>query len=121
MTTEILRLTKVLKDQGYISGSDAIESLTLSLERDYLLPHSIYEKSPVLKGSFSEQLRGYRIQHELSQRDLAQTTGINHSTLSRLEHGNRKPLFGTVKAIIQGLSLNEEQTLNFLNSFQQEA
>jgi DNA-binding XRE family transcriptional regulator len=117
MAAEILKLVQELKDQGYTVGATVIEDVTLSLEHGNLIPPSVHEQNPVLKGSFSEQIIGYRKQHELSQRDLAEIIGIDHSTLSRLEHKNRKPNFGTVKAIIRGLDLNEEQTLNLLASF----
>ena len=117
MAAEILKLVHEIEDRGYTVGAKIVEDVTLSLEYVNLIPSSVHEQNPVVKGSFSEQIIGYRKQHKLSQRDLAETIGIDHSTLSRLEHNNRKPNFGTVKAIIRGLDLNEEQTLNLFESF----
>ena len=120
MAVEILKIAQEARSQGDAVGADLIIAFTLNLESTHLIRHSIHKQNPVLEGSFGEQLKGYRKQHKLTQRGLAETIDIDHSSLSRLEHGGRTPNLKTVKAIVNGLELDEKQTINLIISFHRE-
>jgi|SRR3989344_5723852 len=44
-----------------------------------------------------------RLDKKLSQRDLAQVTGMNQSAIARLESGNSSPTLSVVSRILAGL------------------
>jgi transcriptional regulator with XRE-family HTH domain len=53
--------------------------------------------------AFSEWLRAQLRAKKMSQRQLAQQSGIDHSTISRLVRGDRMPSLGTALALARGL------------------
>ena len=47
-----------------------------------------------------DALRWWRVKNHLTQRDVAEITGIAYSTLSRLENGHRPaPRYGTLRKL----------------------
>ena len=53
--------------------------------------------------AFSEWLRAQLKAKKMSQRQLAQQSGVNHSTISRLLSGERTPSLGTARKLARGL------------------
>ena len=59
---------------------------------------------------FSEWLRAQLREKKMSQRHLAQQSGVDHSTISRLIRGDRTPSLETATKLARGLrELREEQ------------
>src|SRR3970040_2195635 len=54
--------------------------------------------------AFNEWLRSQLKAKKMSQRQLAQQSGVDHSTISRLIRGDRTPSLGTAKKLARGLS-----------------
>ncbi len=52
---------------------------------------------------FNEWLRAQLKAKKMSQRQLAQASGVDHSTISRLVRGDRTPSLGTATALARGL------------------
>ena len=52
---------------------------------------------------FNEWLRAQLKAKKMSQRQLAQASGVDHSTISRLVRGNRTPSLGTATKLARGL------------------
>jgi len=52
---------------------------------------------------FSEWLRTQLKAKKMSQRQLAQASGVDHSTISRLVRGDRTPSLGTATKLARGL------------------
>ena len=52
---------------------------------------------------FNEWLRAQLKSKKMSQRQLAQQSGVDHSTISRLIHGDRMPSLGTATKLARGL------------------
>jgi transcriptional regulator with XRE-family HTH domain len=52
---------------------------------------------------FNEWLRGQLKAKKMSQRQLAQASGVDHSTISRLIRGDRTPSLGTATKLARGL------------------
>jgi transcriptional regulator with XRE-family HTH domain len=52
---------------------------------------------------FNEWLRAQLKAKKMSQRQLAQQSGVDHSTISRLVRGDRTPSLGTATKLAQGL------------------
>ncbi len=46
---------------------------------------------------------GARIEHDLTQKELAERTGIRQSNLSRIENGNCSPTIATLQKIAAGV------------------
>jgi transcriptional regulator with XRE-family HTH domain len=53
--------------------------------------------------AFNEWLRAQLKAKKMSQRQLAQQSGVDHSTISRLIRGNRMPSLGTATKLARGL------------------
>jgi transcriptional regulator with XRE-family HTH domain len=53
--------------------------------------------------SFNEWLRAQLKAKRMSQRQLAQQSGVDHSTISRLIRGDRMPSLGTATKLARGL------------------
>lgn len=51
--------------------------------------------------TFSERLRGLRIEHRLSQQGLAEELGVSKSSINMYERGEREPNFETVATIAE--------------------
>ena len=54
-------------------------------------------------GAFNEWLRAQLKAKKMSQRQLAQQSGVDHSTISRLIRGDRMPSLGTATKLARGL------------------
>jgi len=52
---------------------------------------------------FNEWLRAQLKAKKMSQRQLAQQSGVDHSTISRLIRGDRMPSLGTATKLARGL------------------
>jgi transcriptional regulator with XRE-family HTH domain len=71
--------------------------------------------------AFNEWLRAQLKAKKMSQRQLAQQSGVDHSTISRLVRGDRMPSLGTATKLARGLrELSEDddgpQYLGLMNS-----
>src|SRR5512135_392793 len=53
--------------------------------------------------AFNEWLRAQLKAKKMSQRQLAQQSGVDHSTISRLIRGDRTPSLATAQALARGL------------------
>lgn len=53
--------------------------------------------------AFNEWLRAQLKTKKMSQRQLAQQSGVDHSTISRLVRGDRTPSLGTATKLARGL------------------
>jgi transcriptional regulator with XRE-family HTH domain len=53
--------------------------------------------------AFNEWLRSQLKAKKMSQRQLAQQSGVDHSTISRLVRGDRTPSLGTATKLARGL------------------
>ena len=53
--------------------------------------------------AFNEWLRTHLKAKKMSQRQLAQQSGVDHSTISRLIRGDRMPSLGTAQKLARGL------------------
>lgn len=59
--------------------------------------------------AFNEWLRTQLKAKKMSQRQLAQQSGVDHSTISRLVRGDRTPSLGTATKLAKGLrEVNDE-------------
>jgi transcriptional regulator with XRE-family HTH domain len=58
---------------------------------------------------FGVLLRFYRAGQGLSQSELARKAGLNHSAISRLESGNRRPKRETIESLVKALKLGPEE------------
>lgn len=67
-------------------------------------------------GTFNAWLQGQLRARRLTQRQLAQKTGVDHSTISRLIRGDRVPSLRTAASIARGLGVPDgSATLDDLN------
>jgi transcriptional regulator with XRE-family HTH domain len=67
--------------------------------------------------TFPRILRDLREKHDMSQARLAKAIGVDHSYISRLESGQRRPSYDVVLAIASALGLdNEERKLLFASA-----
>ena len=55
----------------------------------------------IVQGDFAGWLRDAMAERRVSARMVATRTGINHSTVTRLLHGDRQPTLATVIALLQ--------------------
>ncbi|GBD21714.1 putative HTH-type transcriptional regulator [bacterium HR28] len=58
---------------------------------------------------FARILREYREKHDVSQYRLAKAVGVDHSYISRLESGQRRPSYDIVLSIARALDLQGEE------------
>jgi transcriptional regulator with XRE-family HTH domain len=67
--------------------------------------------------AFNEWLRAQLKAKKMSQRQLAQQSGVDHSTISRLIRGDRMPSLGTATKLARGLrELRDDADMpNYLN------
>jgi transcriptional regulator with XRE-family HTH domain len=59
--------------------------------------------------SFPRILREIRERHDLSQARLAKLVSVDHSYISRLESGQRRPSYDILLAIANALDLDETE------------
>ena len=60
--------------------------------------------------AFNEWLRAQLKAKKMSQRQLAQQSGVDHSTISRLIRGDRMPSLGTATKLARGLRELRDET-----------
>ena len=60
--------------------------------------------------AFNEWLRAQLKAKKMSQRQLAQQSGVDHSTISRLVRGDRTPSLGTATKLARGLRELRDET-----------
>jgi transcriptional regulator with XRE-family HTH domain len=60
--------------------------------------------------AFNEWLRTQLKAKKMSQRQLAQQSGVDHSTISRLVRGDRTPSLGTASKLARGLRELRDET-----------
>ncbi len=63
------------------------------------------------------QLRKFREQKALSQRDLAQLSGVDASTIHRLEQRKSKARPSTIRKLAQSLGITPEQLMSEQGQF----
>jgi transcriptional regulator with XRE-family HTH domain len=67
--------------------------------------------------TFPRVLRDLREKHDMSQTRLAKAVGVDHSYISRLESGQRRPSYDILLAIASALGLaTEERKLLFASA-----
>ena len=59
-----------------------------------------------MKRAFGNILQELRKQAELTQVDLAQKSGLSQAAISRLERGNRWPVFRTLNVLSEALNID---------------
>jgi len=59
--------------------------------------------------TFPRVLRELREKHDMSQARLAKAVGVDHSYISRLESGQRRPSYDILLAISSALGLSAEE------------
>lgn len=65
-----------------------------------------------------QRIRAYRNERDISQNVLAEASGLDHTTISRIESGARAPSPEALDAIATALALTERQTLYlFLDTY----
>jgi len=69
-----------------------------------------------MRGEFPRLLRHVRIARGLSQSQLARAIGVDHSTISRFERGERRPRRLTVLKLARALDLDRATRLRLLAS-----
>ena len=74
------------------------------------------DNAPVLEGSIGEQLKGYRLARNLTQRILADRANVDHASISRFESEDRVPAFVTFANIAYVLGLNAGQVRGVLRA-----
>src|SRR6186713_142197 len=68
------------------------------------LPVPVGSQMSIQNGrAFNEWLRSQLKAKKMSQRQLAQQSGVDHSTISRLVRGDRTPSLGTATKLARGL------------------
>lgn len=61
------------------------------------------QRAPDFESDLGVRLRGVRIAHGLSQRQLAKKAGVTNSTISLIESGRLNPSVGALKRILDGV------------------
>jgi len=64
-------------------------------------------------------IRKIRTDANLSQKDLAQRLGLDPSQMSRLEHGDANPTYGTVKRIAAALEVTLAELAQLAEYFEE--
>lgn len=89
-----------------------------TLDRSDFTPLEISPEAP--RPTFREQLFELRRIAKLHQRTLALGTGIDHSSISRLEKENRNPNISTVVVLVEALKPDLLQTFQLIASLAKE-
>jgi transcriptional regulator with XRE-family HTH domain len=63
---------------------------------------------------FGQHLTGLRQQKNLSVRELASRSGLDHRQIARIEAGKVNILFSTILALARGLGITPEELLESL-------
>lgn len=75
------------------------------LKNTYLADPSVKEEYENLEPEFQivQSIIDARIERNMTQQELADSTGINRTDLSKLENGNANPSLKTLKRVAAGL------------------
>jgi transcriptional regulator with XRE-family HTH domain len=65
--------------------------------------------------AFGRRLRELRVQHGLSQDDLAHKTDVHSTAIGRLERGSREPRLTTILRIARGLDVRPGELVDELS------
>ena len=60
-------------------------------------------KDPTM--NFSDKIKYQREQNHLTQKELAERTGINQADISKLENGTRNPSVNLLKRLAEGMGM----------------
>ena len=60
-------------------------------------------KDPTM--NFSDKIKYLREQNHLTQKELAERTGINQADISKLENGTRNPSVNLLKRLAEGMGM----------------
>lgn len=117
MAAEFEKLAKDLDFKGLEIAANSLRELSLNLVEKGLIPGSLNgQEIEVFPGnSFGHIIQSYRQERHISQRVLAQKAGVCHSTLSRIERGERIPTLATTFRISKGLGLVQKQEDDLLH------
>ena len=55
--------------------------------------------------NFSDKIKYQREQNHLTQKELAERTGINQADISKLENGTRNPSVNLLKRLAEGMGM----------------
>ena len=64
---------------------------------------------------FNEKLKQLRLEHNLSQQEIAQMIGITRSAYSNYEQGLREPDLKTFKKICASLKIHYAELLDYID------
>ena len=56
--------------------------------------------------NFSDKIKFQREQNHLTQKELAERTGINQADISKLENGTRNPSVNLLKRLAEGMGMS---------------
>lgn len=56
--------------------------------------------------TFGEKLRNFRIEAEMSQKELAEASSVPQNSISQLETGTRRPTWDNVQALAKALGID---------------
>lgn len=68
------------------------------------------------KSAFGDTLRAFRMDKGMSQRVLGRDSGVEHSSISRLERGEREPSLRIAVKLVDTLELSDTESLLLLKS-----
>jgi transcriptional regulator with XRE-family HTH domain len=64
--------------------------------------------------AFGRRLRALRVEHGLSQDDVARETNVHPTAIGRLERGSREPRLTTILRIARGLDVQPGELVDDL-------
>lgn len=62
---------------------------------------------------FNERLKQIRLEHNMTQKQLAELAGVTERGIQRYEANERKPTFDVIIALIKGLNISADYLLGF--------
>jgi transcriptional regulator with XRE-family HTH domain len=93
----------------------------LGIDPGALVSSAGYLDASAVIVAFGRRLRDLRVEHSLSQDDLAHRTGIHATAIGRFERGGREPRLTTILRIAWGLGVLPGGLLDGLGSITAEA
>jgi transcriptional regulator with XRE-family HTH domain len=74
----------------------------------------IDEDPAAASAAFGRRLRELRVEHDLSQDDLARNTNVHPTAIGRFERGAREPRLTTILRLARGLDVRPGELLDEL-------
>jgi transcriptional regulator with XRE-family HTH domain len=74
----------------------------------------IDEDPAAASAAFGRRLRELRVEHDLSQDDLARNTDVHPTAIGRFERGAREPRLTTILRLARGLDVRPSELLDEL-------